>query len=210
MAKISISIPDELLAQADEYAPPNMTRSELVQLAVGELVSRSGKPVFARAAPESQGDYAVVRTRLMREARALYERGYREGMEVSGHIGWAELDLLATLGWDLQTWARHPGPSKALLLVVKRLSESGDSGRGEEEIVTEGSLYFEVHSWSTTFQHGIVDALRTTWDAVSTDDDLYRKVVLSLPQGTNPFVRPEAPSAPAQEGPVYDDDDIPF
>jgi hypothetical protein len=115
MAKLSVSVGDELWEQAKRLHP-DLGTSELIQTAIRQFVRHSS--------PSSQAldlgmvlprppDAASLRDAALQRLRATmatsYQDGYRDalGCVRAGTLGWADLNLIAEFGWDLMAWTGY-------------------------------------------------------------------------------------------------------
>jgi hypothetical protein len=99
--KLSVSVPDELWDAARAVVEDD-SPSAVVQTALGQLISRGvGGKAYAQR-PKLQGELAdafmTTRSRLLEDASARYQAGYRQGVELAGELDWAQLDEIAHKG----------------------------------------------------------------------------------------------------------------
>lgn len=118
MAKISVSIPDELIGRA-RALDSGANTSQLVQRGLEQLTAHLAgpdEPDYAQRPDDADGLLADGREKLLAAARAEYERGYRAGLEDIGDLDWAFMERLADAQFDLvaklPAWRRGyaPGP----------------------------------------------------------------------------------------------------
>lgn len=105
MAKVSVSIPDELLDRARALHGPAST-SQLVQRGLAQLVAHltgPSDPDYAQRPDDVKEMLAAARAKLLTSARKEFEEGYRAGVEDIGELDWALLEELADTRFDLLT-----------------------------------------------------------------------------------------------------------
>ncbi len=172
VAKVSVSIPDDLLARARSLHGAVST-SQLVQRGLEQLtahLAESGEPDYAQRPDDAQDLLVAARAKLLAAARAEYERGYRAGAQDVGDLDWALLEELADAGFDLLTRLSHwknsitPYPPGEM-----RFSPPGWFGVLVKRF---GSLIDPIDLDSTpgaptrTFVRGYAAALRDAWAMV--------------------------------------------
>lgn len=103
MAKLSVYVPDELLAEAKQ-ADPEVRLSALLQDALrSRLVDRGSRP------------YAQLDDRLTREREAAqrlitdrvadaWRAGYATGLEFAKSLPWEAFEAFAARRWDVKAW----------------------------------------------------------------------------------------------------------
>jgi hypothetical protein len=99
--KLSVSVPDELWDAARAVVEDD-SPSAVVQTALGQLISRGvGGKAYAQR-PKLQGELAdafmTTQSRLLADASARYQAGYRQGVELAGELDWDLLDEIAHKG----------------------------------------------------------------------------------------------------------------
>jgi hypothetical protein len=102
MSKISVSVPDELLARA-RAVDGTANTSQLVQRALEQLTAQLAEhdhPDHQRPA-DVDGLLALARDKLLTAARAEFQHGYRAGLEDAGSIDWAVMEDIASAQFDL-------------------------------------------------------------------------------------------------------------
>lgn len=151
MPKVSVYLPDELYERA-RASDANV--SQLIQTALRQhLGQQTLRPAFASDTPADMGDAEEqLAQRLASEARQIYERGYRCGLEVAKQLHWDDIDLLAEAGWKVSKWFatlrfKHDGTYEQSLAPVF-----------DPEITGEPTL--------PTYDLGFVDALKGLWNSV--------------------------------------------
>ncbi len=118
MAKVSVSIPDDLLARAQAlHVGDNV--SQLVQRGLALLAPKE-KPYRPDWAAEQ---LTAAASRLREAARADYEDGFRDGYE-----------LAKTAPWDWVLWLASKRFSLRMVLSIQRSAEFQDDYRAKEEI----------------------------------------------------------------------------
>jgi hypothetical protein len=174
MPKLSVYVADDLWEQAREVGqgrPP----SSLVQTALREFVTNgTARPPFARQRPgESGGQVARVRERLAQQARARYEAGYQDGIDLADQLSWADLDALAGLKWDLDKWwgfAETDGRVSTDQIGETEWARSyhdkdADAKRGASAI---GKVLDQGFKHQAVYRTGVTDALKDVWGSIST------------------------------------------
>jgi hypothetical protein len=115
--------------------------------------------------------------RLLGEARASYQRGYRSGAEAASHIPWGALDRLAEDNWQLREWRAHLYQLDRQGFGWSALDFEGEDfqGFGAKSMTT--LLDHELGSplmgdqVTLTFEAGFTQALRDVWEAVRSSGD---------------------------------------
>ena len=175
VAKVSVSIPDELLDRARALHGPSST-SQLVQQGLMQLtahLTRSSIPDYAQRPDDAQDLLAPARDKLLAAARKQFEQGYRAGIEDIGELDWKLLEELADARFDLLTrlsaWQRSltPDPSGDMTfrppgwfdVLAKRFGSLVDP------------IGFDKFGFapSRTFVRGYAAALRDAWATVEPD-----------------------------------------
>jgi hypothetical protein len=117
VAKVSVSIPDDLLARARALHESAST-SQLVQRGLEQLtahVTESSESGYARRPEDAEDLLAAARDKLLAKAQAKYEEGYHAGMEDAGDLPLGLLEALADARFDLiaklSFWQRSWAPA---------------------------------------------------------------------------------------------------
>jgi hypothetical protein len=106
--KLSVSVPDNLWNEAQSLAEASTT-SGVVQEALSRWVSQSReRSAYAASPPEDILDALHdTRDRLVREARAEFQRGYVQGVECARRLPWWAIESLADYHkFNVRQWAR--------------------------------------------------------------------------------------------------------
>jgi post-segregation antitoxin (ccd killing protein) len=105
MAKLSVSIPDELLDRA-RALDASANTSQLVQRGLEQLTMRlstSRDPDYAERPADADAQLSAAREALLASARTEFQRGYREALEDVGNIDWRTMENLADHEFNLFT-----------------------------------------------------------------------------------------------------------
>jgi hypothetical protein len=171
MAKLSVSVPDELLDRARSLHGPAST-SSLVQrgleLLTAHVVESVDRP-YAHRPPQAAALLDQAQARLVEVARTEYENGYCAGMADVGELNWQFLERAADARFDLLAklpeWQRSVAPTrydngfsppKWFEVLVKRFGSMIDP------------IGFDSFNFTPTrpFVRGYGDALRDAWATV--------------------------------------------
>src|ERR1035437_9251873 len=99
--KLSASVPDEWWDRARAVVTED-SPSAVIQAALRQLVgSGPSRPAYAQVPhidAELAQQLAATRARLQDEVRDLYQRSYRQGLELAGELNWNELSVIAEKG----------------------------------------------------------------------------------------------------------------
>jgi hypothetical protein len=176
VAKVSVSIPDELIDRARALDSTANT-SQLVQRGLEQLTAHLAgpdEPGYARRPEDAQGLLAAAREKLLAAARAEYERGYYAGMEDIGDLDWAFMEDLAHARFDLITklsvWKRGYAPAisdpefnppRWFVALMKRFGSMIDP------------IGFDATNFTPTrpFARGYAAALHDAWTTVESGQD---------------------------------------
>lgn len=170
MAKVSVSVPDELLARA-RAVDGGANTSQLVQRGLEQLTAHlTGRDEPGHHRPADVDNLlAAARDKLLVAARAEFQRGYRAGLEDVGDMPWAILENLASARFDLFTklaaWREgyaptRPGPGfdppHWFVMLMNRFGSMIDP------------IGFDATSFTPTrkFVQGYAAALRDAWGTV--------------------------------------------
>jgi hypothetical protein len=162
---MTIYVPDDLWRSATGDNT-DINASGLVQDGLRALIAQRRRvPSFAQERPlDAAAAITEARDRMVKEARAQYERGYGEGAKAAAEIPWAALDRLAMLGWDLRSWMQELADLKSVGAAFQAVT-GGD---------LRGYLQDELQPWepvgNPTYEMGFADALRDVWQAVRGGD----------------------------------------
>jgi hypothetical protein len=199
MAKLSVSIPDALLEEAQ--ALEGKSGSELVQDALHSYVRRRApKPDNGPNRPPDAADLVRkaledLKPELESEygPEARYRRGYRRALEGAKVIGVEALRLLAALDWDVQDWANdlqyysHSDPKQSAEPDEDQAYWRGIFGGGD--VPDRMSDLLEKEGWFSDepFAQGFSDALRDLWDSImESRDDQPALSLYRIPRGSPP------------------------
>lgn len=170
MAKISVSVPDELLARA-RAVDGTANTSQLVQRGLQQLTTHlAGHDDPDHQRPADVDDLlAAARDKLLVAARVELQRGYRAGLEDVGEMPWSIMENLARAQFDLfvklATWKEgyaptryDPGfdPPSWFVMLMKRF------GNMIDPIGFDGTNFTPTRK----FVQGYAAALRDAWTAV--------------------------------------------
>jgi hypothetical protein len=103
MAKLSVSIPDELLDRA-RALDASASTSHLVQRGLEQLTARLSsprEPDYAERPADADAQLTAARKALLASAREEFQRGYRDALEDIGSIDWGVMEGLADDKFDL-------------------------------------------------------------------------------------------------------------
>lgn len=171
MAKLSVSVPDELLDRARALHGSAST-SSLVQRGLELLTAHmagSGDPPYAHRPPQAAELLDQARARLVAVAKAEYGKGYCAGMADVGDLDWHFLEGAADAGFDflakLPEWQRSVAPTKYdatfsppkwFDVLVRRFGSMIDP------------IGFDGFNFTPTrpFVHGYGDAIRDAWATI--------------------------------------------
>jgi len=99
--KISVSVPDDLWGRACA-AVGDESPSAVVQKALGRLIGPGGSRAEYAVRPELSDDLAAAitaaRERLLADAKALYQDGYRQGVTLAGELNYRQLEYIVRVG----------------------------------------------------------------------------------------------------------------
>lgn len=104
--KISISVPESVLARAQAQRP-SMSTSGLITLALEAQVRDLDAAGYSLERPTSAaGRFAEVKAQLAVKARDEYEAGYLAGVEVAGEISLHLVEALRDYGYNVTHWVQ--------------------------------------------------------------------------------------------------------
>ncbi|QKW22291.1 hypothetical protein HUT16_27320 [Kitasatospora sp. NA04385] len=173
MAKVSVSIPDELLERAQALHQQDNV-SQLVQKGLALLAPEKKQPYR----PEwAKAGLAEVADRLRAAAREDYEEGYRAGFELAKVAPWDWLVWLASWRFDLKRVlsihrkARYDNDYSAFQeIAAAQRSAPGWSGDWYQSLAEAFPAEFaepgseDCLERSGQFLAGAMQALRDVWD----------------------------------------------
>jgi post-segregation antitoxin (ccd killing protein) len=151
MAKLSISVPDQLWERA-RAVDADKNPSQLVQDALARFVADRQTDFAAAPAAESEGIAAIAQQKRA-EAEELYLVGYRAGADLAKKWPWEVLDWASQLDFDLGRLQAEDEDSGDLVY---------PDGRVEDDIL-------DADGWrrGRLFELGRQHALRDVWKAVT-------------------------------------------
>jgi hypothetical protein len=103
MAKVSVSIPDDLLDRA-RLLDASANTSQLVQRGLEQLTAHlaaGGEADYAKRPEGVDGQLASAQAALVANARTEFQQGYRIALEDVGDIDWSVMEKLADAKFDL-------------------------------------------------------------------------------------------------------------
>ena len=169
MAKLSVSVPDELWS-AVRARRPDLNPSQLVQTALRERLDQTtNRPRFATKRPEVGDDlWDRAVSRLGNEARELYVDGFQAGLKLGETLPWRALDRLSDAGWQVGEWVQQLGEYDESTWDTVLPKVAGDRGEFWPE---------------PTFRLGLIDALKSLWEAVASQSASSHPFVHEIPTG---------------------------
>ncbi|HEX3811409.1 MAG TPA: hypothetical protein VHX59_01095 [Mycobacteriales bacterium] len=99
--KISASVPDDLWESARDFLDADSTSGVVQEALRRVLADRTGGPSYAEVPagdPALDDSLEDLRDRLIDEARELFQRGYRKGVELIHKLDWQQLQWVAEQG----------------------------------------------------------------------------------------------------------------
>jgi len=104
--KISISVPEGLLAQAQIQHPTMSTSGIVTQALETQLRDRDAAGYSLDRPSVAASRFSEVKDRLAIQARAQFEAGYLAGVDAAGEIDYRDLEHLDRVRYDVKSWAR--------------------------------------------------------------------------------------------------------
>lgn len=161
--KISVSIPEELLDEAQRRHPQYEGMSALIQAALRAWLGE-GRPGLGQlkllTPPE---DREAIIEKLRQDAQAAYQDGYNEGTNLARRMSFDVLELFASAAYDLKQWKRMLGVKQDLLSPI-----SGELSRPPaiEGLTEEDSraFWYAAEEWAPTRRRGCTDALKEFYE----------------------------------------------
>src|SRR5436309_2162545 len=128
MAKLSVYVPDDLLAEAKRGDDLNV--SQVLQTALRERIERPDRP-YARLSPELESRQRLVQEAVVSRIASAYQAGYRVGLALALDLPWEAFEDLARVGWKLQPWWEDFNDREYLW------------ARADDEDRAEGTIYLD-------------------------------------------------------------------
>jgi hypothetical protein len=174
--KLSVSVPDDLWVLAkrrvDDDSPSAVVQAALTAFGGGG----PGTDYAVRPTMDEPlaADIEAARSRLVAEARDLFQQGYRGGVELAGRLNFHQLDYIvrrgavdaaksmAGMAWDIDM-GRAPEGAKPLIdpnVLLGYLGSYADYTGGEFETPTRPTV------------EGIDRALADVWERVNAPADV--------------------------------------
>lgn len=168
MAKLSVYVPDELLAEAKQ-ADPEVRPSSILQDALrSRLVDRNSRP-YAQLDGQLRREREEAQRVVIDRMADAWRTGYSAGLEFAKHLPWEAFEDFATLRWDLPLWRESFDEHEYRLI---------DPAPDEEGLVLSyfGPLLVHLQAWGPSFPtaddgtpigvigEGFADAIRDVWE----------------------------------------------
>jgi hypothetical protein len=103
MPRMSIYLPDELVAQAKEFDEEG-NMSQLVQLALRRYLGAASEPAYVQRPADAAQLLQTARDALISGARADYAEGFRNALRRAPGLTWSRVDAVAGHNYELQAW----------------------------------------------------------------------------------------------------------
>jgi len=167
MPRLSIYLPDDLLARAKEIgAEANM--SQVVQSALRRLLGETTGPDYAQRPAGAREGLKAAREALAPAAQAEYQSGYESGLRRLPDVPWSVLDDFADHDFDLTRWLEGLRRGVAYTAAVGDVGEPWLWKLAEDLGDVVNPIGFDQFSFHKTraFRRGYGAVLRDAYAAV--------------------------------------------
>lgn len=162
MPKLSISVPDDLWAQACAEVP-GLGPSQLVQALLRRYVARSqGRLPFVRQrSPENSALLEQTLHRVAARTQATYDDGYQAGLAFAEEAPWKLIEELAQQEWDFDQW-----------LEAWHTNHSNEAASEEEQFLQDRVTAAATGRYhhDATFRSGFSGALLDLWVGLTAEE----------------------------------------
>lgn len=166
MAKLSVYVPDELLAEA-RRADPEVRPSAILQDALrSRLVDRNSRP-YAQLDDQLTREREEARRLVIDRVADAWRSGYAAGLEFAQHLPWEAFEDLAALHWNLSAWRESFDDSD--YRIIDPTPDEADHVLDFRLLLQSGEMTMSIPTDDDGTPVGVIgegftDAIREVWE----------------------------------------------